>query len=384
MQSVTKKFNLFKVAFASAIQLTRQRHDFINQVTATALWNSVSPTKKRTGRGKRGQARKKVDLGRHKVLGENELGIEWPGLNAKTENKLYKRTRTEQQAYVEDREKFKQGFRREKTVVRGWTGAQWGGLRIPAPESTEDNSFEDFQCVLLQAARVAHRDKTVGRIYRLRCMVAVGNGKGVMGIAGSTSANISAAVRKARNKAFRRLHVIERYEDRTVYEDMFVAHHRTWMQIRKQPKGYGLHCHRAVTDICKLIGFKDMYVKTFGSTTMLNLMKCFLKGILKQETYQQKADRLGYHVVELDPRRCNYPVVLASPKKENEKTVPNDEYTEYMNQELLVRDVKKQNKSSWSHFYKAIHSNNRGIPVPKCPWLPEELTQLKYLSLDSS
>lgn len=117
---------------------------------------------------------------------------------------------------------------------------------------------------------------------------------------------------------------------------------------------------------------------------MLNVMKCFMKGILQQETYQEKADRLGYHVVEFDPRRKNYPVVLASPSKENEKTVPNDEYEEYMNQQLLVRDVKKLNKSNWSSFYKAISSNNRGIPVPVCQWVPEELSEIKHLTLDPS
>ena len=49
-------------------------------------------------------------------------------------------------------------------------------------------------------------------------------------------------------------HFTFRFEDRTVFEDMFVNYHHTTMYIRQQPSGYGLRCHRAVTELCKLIG----------------------------------------------------------------------------------------------------------------------------------
>ena len=45
-----------------------------------------------------------------------------------------------------------------------------------------------------------------------------------------------------------------RFEDRTIFEDIYVNHHRTWLNMRQQPKGYGLRCHRALKEMCKLIG----------------------------------------------------------------------------------------------------------------------------------
>lgn len=59
----------------------RCKVNVINTITAEKLWDSASPTKLRTGRGKRAKKKKRVDLGNEKVLGEGEAGMVWPGLN---------------------------------------------------------------------------------------------------------------------------------------------------------------------------------------------------------------------------------------------------------------------------------------------------------------
>jgi len=128
-------------------------------------------------------------------------------------------------------------------------------------------------------------------------------------------------------------------------------------------------------------GVKDLYVKTMGSTTMLNLLKCFMKGMRSQETYQQKADRLGYHVVEFDPLRKNYPVVLASPSSGRVNTEPDDELSEYMNQPVLNYEARRMDPNNWSSFFKAQKKDNRGPPVPKSQWVPEVLKKLNELKL---
>ena len=115
---------------------------------------------------------------------------------------------------------------------------------------------------------------------------------------------------------------------------------------------------------------------------MLHLLKCFLKGLQMQETHQEKANRLGYHVVEFDQLCHNFPRVLASPTGEV-KTEPHDDYEEYLNQELIVRDLKVAEGGKIPALHQAIASNNKGPPVPKSQSMPEFLTNIRNLKLET-
>lgn len=46
--------------------------------------------------------------------------------------------------------------------------------------------------------------------------------------------------------------------------------------------GYGLHCHRAVITMCKLIGIKDLYCRVEGSVNLLNITRAFFTGLANQ------------------------------------------------------------------------------------------------------
>nr|XP_046216615.1 28S ribosomal protein S5, mitochondrial-like [Oncorhynchus gorbuscha] len=46
--------------------------------------------------------------------------------------------------------------------------------------------------------------------------------------------------------------------------------------------GYGLHCHRAVITICKLIGVEDMYAKEEGSVNLLNITMALFTRLANQ------------------------------------------------------------------------------------------------------
>ena len=367
------------------VLLSQRYSGFFTRNTGESLWNSTSPTAKRTGRGKRAKVRKREDLGRGKVLGEGKHGMLWPGLNVENSNPINQRSEEEQVAFIKAAEMKKQERGRmwgsSKNVAKGWTGGHWGGVKLGKPEPIDGISYDDFESIIMDIARVSHMNNKVGRVYSVRAAVAVGNGNGLIGVSGAVAPDIVAAVRQARLKAIRRLRFIERFEDRTVFEDIYVHHHHTYMSISAQPLGYGLRCHRAVTDMCKLIGIKDLYVRTTGSTTMLNLTKCFLKGLAAQETYQEKADRLGYHVVQFDNLKNNYPVVLASPSKGNENTETHDDYNEYLNQKIILKDFKKReglSVSKWSHVRS---TDNRGPSIPSSYVLPDVLTNIRDYSV---
>lgn len=84
--------------------------------------------------------------------------------------------------------------------------------------------------------------------------------------------------------------------------------------MKKQPRGYGLRCHRAVITICRLIGIKDMYARVTGSMNMINLTRGLFQGLARQETHQHLADKKGLHVVEFREECGPLPIVVASPQ----------------------------------------------------------------------
>ncbi|KAG8123123.1 hypothetical protein E2320_018477, partial [Naja naja] len=152
-----------------------------------------------------------------------------------------------------------------------------------------------------------------GRKRSMRALVAVGNGKGSAGFALGKAAHMKNALRKAKNKAIRHLHYVERYEDHTIYHDIAATFKKTTIRMKKQNKGYGLRCHRAIITLCKLIGIKNMYARVYGSKNILNLTTCLFKGLANQETHQKLADKKKLYVVEFRDECGPLPIVVGKP-----------------------------------------------------------------------
>ncbi|XP_062502925.1 small ribosomal subunit protein uS5m-like isoform X2 [Corticium candelabrum] len=123
-------------------------------------------------------------------------------------------------------------------------------------------------------------------------------------------------MRKARYQAASVLQFVERYNEHTIYHDVKSRFCRTNVIMQKRVKGYGLKCHRIVTEICKLVGISDLRCKVIGSKNRLNVVQAAFKALCSQETPQMLADRTGLRVVEMRSEMGMRPVVLAVPEKE--------------------------------------------------------------------
>ncbi|CAB1343800.1 unnamed protein product, partial [Coregonus sp. 'balchen'] len=168
----------------------------------------------------------------------------------------------------------------------------------------------------IQVKSVFNMTAKEGRKRSISCLVAVGNGNGAAGFALGKAADRQTALRK-------------RYNDHTIYHDINSTFKRTTLLMKKQHKSYGLHCHRAVITICKLIGVEDMYAKVEGSVNLLNITRALFTGLANQETHQSLAEKKQLHVVEFQPERGPLPLIVATPKKgvrpdpEPEEEIPN-------------------------------------------------------------
>uniref|UniRef100_A0A8C6VBF9 Small ribosomal subunit protein uS5m n=1 Tax=Naja naja TaxID=35670 RepID=A0A8C6VBF9_NAJNA len=307
------------------VQQRRQR-SFFNKLTANELWKGVAAENTaggRKGRGKRGKRKKTRDLNRGQVLGEGKIGFLWPGLNAplmvsgKVQS-ITQRNEEEQKALqLAKAEEQKQLDKRKRVRIkkeRGWTGRSWGGVSLGLPDpGPNGETFEDFDSRVLEVRSVFNMTSNEGRKRSMRALVAVGNGKGSAGFALGKAAHMKNALRKAKNKAIRHLHYVERYEDHTIYHDIAATFKKTTIRMKKQNKGYGLRCHRAIITLCKLIGIKNMYARVYGSKNILNLTTCLFKGLANQETHQKLADKKKLYVVEFRDECGPLPIVVGKP-----------------------------------------------------------------------
>lgn len=281
----------------------------------------------------------KKDLNRGQLLGEGRGGFLWPGLNTSVlkdgaPKTMTRRSEAEQKEVqgdlVRQRDEWERRRKMKVKRERGWTGRSLGGTSLGPPDiGPNGETYEDFDSRVIEVKTVFNMTANEGRKRSISCLVAVGNGNGAAGFALGKAADRNAALRKAKNRAMHYLYYIERYNDSTIYHDIESKFKRTTLRMKKQNSGYGLHCHRAVITLCKLIGIKDMYCKVDGSVNLLNITRALFTGLAKQETHQKLADKKKLHVVEFQEQRGSLPVVVASPKggaqlhPEPEDEIPN-------------------------------------------------------------
>lgn len=231
---------------------------------------------------------------------------------------------------VRQRDEWEKRRRMKVKRERGWTGNSWGGISLGHPDpGPNGETYEDFDSRVIEVKSVFNMTAKEGRKRSISCLVAVGNGNGAAGFALGKAADRNTALRKAKNRAIHYLYYIERYNNHTIYHDIDSKFKRTTLRMQKKNEGHGLHCHRAIITMCKLIGIQDMYCKVEGSVNLLNITRALFTGLATQETHQTLADKKQLHVVEFQSQRGPLPVVVASPKEgvrpdpEPEDEIPN-------------------------------------------------------------
>nr|XP_033792741.1 28S ribosomal protein S5, mitochondrial isoform X2 [Geotrypetes seraphini] len=350
------------------IQQCRQG-SFFNKLTADELWRGVlaeTGSGKRKGRGKRSKKKFKRDLNRGQVIGEGRSGLLWPGLNAPivksgTIQAIGKRDKAQQEEIRAEilRQRDEWDKKRKKKVKRerGWTGNSWGGIGLGPPDpSLKGEKYEDFESRVIELKNVASMTAKEGRKKSVSALVVVGNKNGAAGFALGKASDRTIALRKAKNQAINYLHFIERYNNHTIYEDISSTFNKTTIRMKKQNRGYGLRCHRAIITICKLIGITDMYAKVSGSINLLNITRALFQGLTRQETHQTLADKKGLHVVEFRDECGILPLVVASPREAVRKDPePEEEVPDTKLEWDDVKEAQGMKRSFWANVKRTVY-----------------------------
>ncbi|CAD1468165.1 unnamed protein product, partial [Heterotrigona itama] len=325
---------------------------------ATQLWKSVTSVSnagKRRGRAK--GIVKARDLNRGQKIGHGKVGMLFPGLTVpivQGDFTLQQRRLTEQEQESTDlkiQPLTKPKRLKLHPLKRGWSGGQSGGRTLGPPDAVNGDTFDGFESWILYAKPITVMTSTMGRSKRVRSMVVTGNRKGLAGFAVVTGREFKPALNLAKNRAGLRLMYIERYNEHTVLHDFFSQFGKTKVFVKQKQKGYGLKCHRIVRTCCEAIGIKDLHVKVEGSDNILNIVKAFFAGLLRQKTFEEMANEKKLHLVEMRKENNYFPTLLASPPvARTSKEVPRDENLDFrqyvMNGKVILE--KKQRSSPFS------------------------------------
>nr|CAG4643205.1 EOG090X0689 [Ilyocryptus agilis] len=308
----------------------------INRVPADHLWKgvtSVSAAGKKRGRGKGLGKKTAKNLNKGQIIGVGKVNMVWPGLNSpiiQGKELVQQRSLPEDPEYKTKLLKTRDelgGFRilRLSPLERGWSGPKLPGRSIGPPDPVGEDNFEGFDTTVLEFKTVANMKGNLGRTRTVSAFVITGNRNGMTGFGLGKAQMGTAALRKAKNRAGQKLMYIERYNDHTVLHDFYTSFSRVRIFVQKKPEGYGLVCHRAIREICKVVGIKDIYAKVEGpSKNIQHVTKAFLVGLLNQKTYGRIAEETKLNVVELREEMDNFPRVLAKPSETKTRKSIND------------------------------------------------------------
>ncbi|CAF3853787.1 unnamed protein product [Adineta steineri] len=300
------------------------RTSVYTNVTAQDLWKtitSVSNAGAKRGRAKRRGATKFKDLNFGQRIGQGKSNIQWPGLNAPIIQgrdivPIMERPPdpTREQRLLEVRNRLDR-FRRLSIPPseRGFTGGSPAGKSLGNPEPMNEITFENFDSRLVEFKTLQRTIGKIGRKKFVSAFVAVGNGQGLIGYGKALTQDAQQSLLKAKTMAARQLLYVPICDGHTIFHDFYEPYYFTKIRCEKRPPGYGLRCHRIIALICRLIGIKDMYAKIEGAINPQNLTKAFIRGLLKQKTYQDWANVKQLHLVEYRPENDYYPRLLASP-----------------------------------------------------------------------
>lgn len=356
---------------------------FFKHVSADELWKGVGGVSNAGRKKGRGRGRKRrIDLHAGQKLGVGHKLMMWPGLNAPIiKGKLILQPTKLATDKKRDEEIQKVRARQNKyrvlkvpALLRGWAGKRFPGMSIGPPDPVDDYTFEGFDTRVLELKIVANMTATLGRKQRFSAFVVTGNKNGLAGYALAKSSTGKDALRKAKNKAAKRLHFIERHHDHTILHNLYCHYFTTKIMVKKVQPGYGLKCHRAIKTICEVIGIKDLHAKIDSRSTNTQAMtKALFAGLLSQETHQELADRQKLHVVEYRNDMDNIPLLIASPSDHQVlEKIPENQDLDFENmyyggkrEYIKERQRKKNRFYKWTYWKKYKYRNQESARIER-------------------
>ena len=181
----------------------------------------------------------------------------------------------------------------EDVVLRELKGLRRGSLRVvlqkllqggilqadaTAAEELKkiERSFRPPPGFRMKVVHIARTSKgtRAGGLFRFSALVVVGNGEGVLGWGTGKAVEVSNAVQKAQQSAYRNLYPIPRHNNHTIPEEVTASFGKTKVIMYPKSSGRGIKANPMLASICQLAGIYDIGIKVHGSRNPQNTIKC--------------------------------------------------------------------------------------------------------------
>lgn len=136
---------------------------------------------------------------------------------------------------------------------------------------------EEFQEVIVDIGRVTKVVKG-GRRFRFTALVVVGNKNGLVGFGYGKAKEVTDAMRKAVDDAFKNI-VEVKLKGSTIPHDVEVKYNSSKILLKPASEGTGVIAGGSARPVVELVGIRDILTKSLGSNNSANVVRATIKAL---------------------------------------------------------------------------------------------------------